>query len=49
LEWPVPGRFDATKSARKNVSRFCPRNPLKSLDSDEIVRDLRIINDLPGR
>ena len=43
------GASNAMKKAEKKVSSFKPRNQLKSLDSDEIVRDLRIIKDLPGR
>jgi hypothetical protein len=37
------------KSGAKNCSSFISLNPLKSLDSDEIVRDSRNIKDLPGR
>jgi hypothetical protein len=33
----------------KFLSAKIPRNPLKMLDSDEIVRDLRNIKDLSGR
>jgi hypothetical protein len=34
------------KTPTKNFLRFVARNPLKSLDSDEIVRYLRKINGL---
>ena len=37
------------KGLRKNFPRFLPSNPLKSLDSDEIVRDLHSIKDLSER
>ena len=37
------------KTVKKNLSLFFPLNPLKSLDSDEIVRDLRDIKGLLGR
>ena len=37
------------KAREKLFPASTARNPLKSLDSDEIVRDLRSINGLPGR
>jgi hypothetical protein len=42
---PPPGQ----KGARNFLSAKFPHNPLKRLDSDEIVRDLGNIKDLSGR
>jgi hypothetical protein len=41
--------FCAQLETRVDFFYFFARNPLESPDSDEFVRDLRNINDLPGR
>ena len=47
---PVPAPWpQRSKRGEKFSSQKIPRNPLKNLDSDEILRDLRNINDLSER